>query len=86
MATATLPASAQTIGAPARARSRRYGGGRAWAFALPALAVYFVFLVYPALQSLWFSLTNWDGLSATYNFVGLDNYAKMPRTRSSSRP
>ena len=50
----------------------------AWAFALPALVVYFVFLVYPALQSLWFSFTDWDGLSATYNFVGVDNYTAMP--------
>jgi raffinose/stachyose/melibiose transport system permease protein len=47
-------------------------------FALPALVVYVAFLVYPALSSLWFSLTNWDGLSATYTFVGLDNYFKLP--------
>ena len=45
----------------------------------PALVVYVVFLVYPALQSLWFSFTNWDGLSATYDFVGLNNYAKMAK-------
>ena len=56
----------------------RRGGATAWVFAAPALLVYFVFLVYPALQSLWFSFTNWDGLSATYDFVGLDNYAAMP--------
>ncbi|HEY5783945.1 MAG TPA: sugar ABC transporter permease [Microlunatus sp.] len=51
----------------------------AWAFALPALIVYVTFLVYPAMQSLWFSLTDWDGLSATYNVVGLDNYASMAK-------
>jgi raffinose/stachyose/melibiose transport system permease protein len=51
----------------------------AWAFAVPALAVYFVFLVYPALQSLWFSFTNWDGLSPTYKFVGADNYLSMAK-------
>ena len=77
MTTATLPAAAQTTARPRRNKANR-GGLVAWAFALPALAVYLIFLVYPALQSLWFSLTNWDGLSATYDFVGLDNYAAMP--------
>lgn len=54
-----------------------HGGLVAWAFALPALIVYFVFLVYPALSSLWFSFTDWDGLSAAYNVVGVDNYKNM---------
>ena len=36
-----------------------------------------VFLVYPALTSVFFSLTDWDGLSATYNIVGLKNYVAM---------
>ena len=57
---------------------RRRGGATAWVFAAPALIVYFVFLVYPALSSLWFSFTDWDGLSATYNVVGLKNYTSMP--------
>ena len=53
-------------------------GWSPWLFAVPALAVYVAFLVYPALSSLFFSLTNWDGLSATYKFVGLSNYFKLP--------
>jgi raffinose/stachyose/melibiose transport system permease protein len=59
------------------------GGGRrrrpspGWAFAIPGLAVYVAFLVYPALQSLWLSLTSWDGLSPEKSFVGLDNYTRM---------
>jgi raffinose/stachyose/melibiose transport system permease protein len=77
VATATLSASAQKVARP-RIRKPRGGGLVAWAFAVPALIVYFVFLVYPALQSLWFSLTNWDGLSPTYDIVGLANYAKLP--------
>jgi len=48
-------------------------------FALPALAVYAVFLVYPSVTSLFFSLTDWDGLSPTYNIVWLENYAAMAR-------
>ncbi len=78
MTTATLeaPAVDSTV---ARRRRRKYGGLNAWLFALPALAVYLIFLVYPALSSLWFSFTDWDGLSATYNVVGLENYANMPK-------
>ncbi len=50
----------------------------AWVFAAPALLVYVVFLVYPAVSSLWFSFTDWDGLSPTYHVVGLQNYTSMP--------
>ena len=77
MGTATLeaPAVDSTV---VRRRRRKYGGLSAWLFALPALAVYLIFLVYPALSSLWFSFTDWDGLSPTYNVVGLENYLAMP--------
>ena len=77
MATAT----AVRVGAPAPAgaprQKKRYGGLTPWLFAIPALAVYATFLVYPALTSLFFSFTNWDGLSPTYEIVGVDNYVKM---------
>jgi raffinose/stachyose/melibiose transport system permease protein len=63
--------------APRRRAKRKHGGLIAWTFALPALLVYFVFLVYPAGSSLWFSVTDWDGLSPTYNFVGAQNYVDM---------
>ncbi len=56
---------------------RRRRPSPAWAFALPGLAVYVTFLVYPAAESLWLSLTSWDGLSPERPFVGLDNYARM---------
>lgn len=50
-----------------------------WAFILPGLIVYTVFLVYPALRSVWISFTDWDGFSPTQNFIGLDNYAELLR-------
>ena len=62
---------------PGRRRKARHGGLTPWLFALPALAVYLTFLVYPALNSVFFSLTDWDGLSAGYNVVGTANYVKM---------
>ncbi len=46
-------------------------------FAAPALIVYGVFLLYPAIYSIRISFTNWDGLSPVMKFVGLSNYAKM---------
>lgn len=64
------------VSLPRRRRGRRYSY-QAWLFALPALAAYLIFLVYPAIRSIWISFTDWDGLSATYNVVWLDNYAKM---------
>lgn len=76
MATTTVMAGAPPT-RPPRRKKTQHGGLIAWTFALPALIVYVVFLVYPALSSLWFSFTDWDGLSATYNVVGIDNYVDM---------
>jgi ABC-type sugar transport system permease subunit len=76
MATTTVTAGAPRVRPPRRKQAQR-GGLIAWTFALPALAVYVVFLVYPALTSLFFSFTDWDGLSATYAIVGVDNYVTM---------
>jgi raffinose/stachyose/melibiose transport system permease protein len=78
MATTTAPVVGTRTAAGNTFRRPRKGGGLTpWLFALPALAVYLVFLVYPALSSVFFSLTDWDGLSATYNIVGLQNYLAM---------
>lgn len=45
-----------------------------WLFLLPALLWYLVFLVYPMAYSFVISLTDWDGLSKSSNWVGLANY------------
>jgi raffinose/stachyose/melibiose transport system permease protein len=49
----------------------------AYLFLAPALAIYLVFLVYPIADSLWVSLHDWDGLSPSWTFVGLDNYQRL---------
>jgi raffinose/stachyose/melibiose transport system permease protein len=77
MATAT--ATATRVAPGPGARKKRYGGLTPWLFAIPALLVYLTFLIYPALSSLFFSLTDWDGLSATYNIIGLQNYVAMTK-------
>lgn len=48
-----------------------------FAFIAPALVVYLLMVVVPSLQSLQLSLTDWDGVSSTYNYVGLDNYSDI---------
>lgn len=72
-------ATADLVAAPPLRRRRKSGGWSPWLFALPALLVYAGFLVYPAMSSLFFSFTDWDGLSPTYNMVGLDNYLALPK-------
>ncbi|MDQ3857150.1 MAG: sugar ABC transporter permease [Actinomycetota bacterium] len=42
-------------------------------YILPALAVYGAFVLYPLLETVWYSLYEWDGLSES-TFIGLDNY------------
>ncbi|MEA5119510.1 MAG: sugar ABC transporter permease, partial [Propionicimonas sp.] len=45
-----------------------------WAYLLPALLLYGGFLLFPLARSVQYSLYEWDGLSATSRFVGLENY------------
>jgi len=44
---------------------------------LPALLVYGVFKLYPAVSGVYYAMTDWNGLSKTYSFVGLDNFAEV---------
>ena len=45
-------------------------------FLLPALALYFVWIISPMLYTFYLSLTNWDGVSAP-GFVGLANFRRL---------
>ena len=44
------------------------------AFAAPAFGFYAVFMLWPSLGGLGFSLTDWNGLAPRFSFVGADNY------------
>lgn len=44
------------------------------AFVVPALAVYTMFVMFPAVQAFRFSLYNWSGLGEPTDFIGLQNY------------
>lgn len=41
------------------------------------LALLFIFSIYPAMQLFYFSLTSWDGISPTKEFVGFENYGRL---------
>ena len=43
-------------------------------FTVPAVLLYIIFIIYPLANGLYYSLTDWNGVSRTYNFVGLGNY------------
>jgi raffinose/stachyose/melibiose transport system permease protein len=63
-----------------RARSRSPLDRPPWTtiavFLLPALALYTVFVLYPIVQSLRYSLYDWNGLEPLTDFVGLDNFRR----------
>lgn len=46
-------------------------------FLLPSLLLYFVFVLYPNVLSLYYSFFNWDGLSYSKQFVGLQNFVRI---------
>ncbi|MFB6819144.1 carbohydrate ABC transporter permease [Streptomyces sp. NPDC056347] len=41
------------------------------------LALYAVFVIWPFIQSIYYSFTDWTGLSPDFKMVGFDNYTKM---------
>lgn len=41
------------------------------------VSIYLAIVVAPLLYSFYFSLTDWNGFSEDYNFVGLDNFKKI---------
>lgn len=45
-------------------------------FFLPGLVLYSLFFLYPTVSALFYSFTDWDGLSAAFQFVGIDNYTR----------
>jgi N-acetylglucosamine transport system permease protein len=47
------------------------------AFLLPPLALYGYFVISPYLQTFLISVTDWQGLSPNYEFVGLDNFRRL---------
>jgi raffinose/stachyose/melibiose transport system permease protein len=47
-----------------------------WLFSLPAVMFLAVFFAVPAVQAFQYALTDWDGYSAEFNYVGLENIVR----------
>lgn len=45
-------------------------------FFLPGLLLYAIFFIYPTISALFYSFTDWDGLSSSFQFVGISNYER----------
>jgi raffinose/stachyose/melibiose transport system permease protein len=57
-----------------RLRDRRVSG---WLFMLPLILINLVVVAVPSLLSVWYSFTDWTGISTRANFIGLQNYATL---------
>ncbi|HVX79882.1 MAG: carbohydrate ABC transporter permease [Devosia sp.] len=76
---AVLSETRTTVEVRARRKALSKGALTPYLFLAPALVIYIGFLVYPMLVSLYTSFFEWDGMSATMNFVGLTNYIAIFR-------
>jgi raffinose/stachyose/melibiose transport system permease protein len=73
----TVPARA-TPSRWSRVRRRRRATEPSVLFALPALAVYLLIVVYPSLAGAVYAFTDWKGLAGVpVEFVGLDNFRQI---------
>jgi raffinose/stachyose/melibiose transport system permease protein len=43
-------------------------------FLLPAFLLFVIFLIYPIIQSVYYSLFDWNGLGPAVDFIGLENF------------
>jgi raffinose/stachyose/melibiose transport system permease protein len=62
--------------AKARRRSPTRVNPALYLFPLPAVAVVAFFLVMPTLQAFQYAITDWNGFSAAFNYVGVDNFVR----------
>jgi raffinose/stachyose/melibiose transport system permease protein len=46
-------------------------------FILPGFLFYSIFFAGPTISALYLSLTDWNGVAKSYNFIGLSNYKEM---------
>ncbi|WHX49756.1 sugar ABC transporter permease [Paenibacillus woosongensis] len=46
-------------------------------FLIPILIIYTLFTIYPLIRSFMLSLTNFNGYSTNYDFIGLKNYVRL---------
>lgn len=48
---------------------------------LPALIFYMVFVIYPLFGGIYYSFTDWNGVDANFNLIGLKNYFTLAQDK-----
>lgn len=48
-------------------------------FTVPGFLLYCAFFITPVVMGIYYSLTDWNGISRSYNMIGLRNYQKLIR-------
>ncbi|WP_404448907.1 sugar ABC transporter permease [Sutcliffiella horikoshii] len=46
-------------------------------FFIPGLIFYSIFFILPTISAVFYSFTDWDGLTTNFNFVGFENYTNL---------
>ncbi len=65
------------------AKSRMRGSYSHWDFTqlilmfLPMFVAYLIFTVYPVVQGIFYSFTDWNGFASNFHMIGLDNYKTL---------
>lgn len=47
------------------------------AFVIPSLALYIYFVLVPFGQTFYYCMTDWNGMTKNYHFIGFDNFRKL---------
>jgi raffinose/stachyose/melibiose transport system permease protein len=75
------PLAEPVVAGPPRAvevRTRRRGRpGPPWWFVVPALLLFAFVVLVPSVRGVYYAVTDWDGLSQDFSFVGLANFVEM---------
>jgi len=74
---AALAGGTTTRRAPSFKLGARSGRWKSYWLVLPAFALYAAFMLWPIGQTVWLSLTSWNGLSLSPTWVGLENYQRL---------
>lgn len=62
-----------------QARQRRLKGATGWVFVLPPLVIYALFVLVPLVESVYISMTDWNGVRPVVNWIGFENYLHLLR-------
>ena len=52
---------------------------------MPAVVMFVIFVIYPFLDGVRISLTNWNGYSQEYSYIGFSNYKSLLKCDTSTK-